>query len=509
VKPSNGVHLVFGPFRFDSTSGLLFEEGVDVALPPRAATILTNLLETPGEMVSKEDLIDAVWGDTAVTDQSLTEAVKLLRHALGDDPKSPTYIHTLRGRGYRFIAEVSAVSKGVPMPKHAPITKDGPRPTDEARNSAIRAGPATSASERRRGRRILVGIAAVAIAALGGTFLVWTGLIQTTDQVAQLERRMDALGTGAFERVAWAGDAEFSGSPSPDGKYIAYVGSSGRPQLWLYETETGLKRQLTEPEPEHAVHRDGRAVFSPDGRKIAYVVWLMNANVFELRVLTLSPEYEPRQDVEAVVIHRGAWIVAHDWSPEGGSVLVARQSDAGLEIVLIPVPGGPSPPRDEDILTVLVGVEDASIDGPRKISMSPNGDAIAYDVAQGDGMGNRDIKTLSLNDGTETTIVDHPLNDHSPLWAPDGRRLVFVSNRQGLYGLYTVRIADRQEAGPAALNTRGLDWSVRLLGVPTFTLPRWSRGRSRLRESRSKSSRKSLARTSLRRGHPTVHTWPT
>ena len=98
----------FGAFRFDRTNRILLKEGIEVSLPPRALAILDDLLERKGEVVSKQELMDRVWHGSYVSETSLTEAVSLLRQALGDDPQQPEYIQTVHRRGYRFVANVSA-----------------------------------------------------------------------------------------------------------------------------------------------------------------------------------------------------------------------------------------------------------------------------------------------------------------------------------------------------------------------------------------------------------------
>lgn len=92
----------FGDFRFIPGDGL-WRDGRAVPLPPRALGVLSALLATPGVVVSKKALMDAVWPDTFVTESSLLEAIGLLRNALGDDRRQPTYIQTVHRRGYRFI----------------------------------------------------------------------------------------------------------------------------------------------------------------------------------------------------------------------------------------------------------------------------------------------------------------------------------------------------------------------------------------------------------------------
>src|SRR5215203_285007 len=91
-----------GSFRFIPGDGL-WRNGRIVALPPRAVGVLWTLLATPGVVVSKQSLMDAVWPDTFVTESSLLEAIALVRDALGDDRKQPAYIKTAQRRRDRFF----------------------------------------------------------------------------------------------------------------------------------------------------------------------------------------------------------------------------------------------------------------------------------------------------------------------------------------------------------------------------------------------------------------------
>jgi DNA-binding winged helix-turn-helix (wHTH) protein len=106
----------FGPFTFDRVSRLLRREGAEVPLPPRVLGVLVLLLEPPGEVVTKQALISAVWRDAFVTETSIAEAISVLRQTLGDDPQRPIYIQTLHRRGYRFIAEVVDAAAALSRP---------------------------------------------------------------------------------------------------------------------------------------------------------------------------------------------------------------------------------------------------------------------------------------------------------------------------------------------------------------------------------------------------------
>ena len=97
----------FGPFELDSASGRLFRGRRRVPLSDTQAAILVQLVSNGGEVVSREALIEAAWGNTAVTENSLRQAIRRLRQALGDGRKGAIYIETLRTRGFRFAAAVA------------------------------------------------------------------------------------------------------------------------------------------------------------------------------------------------------------------------------------------------------------------------------------------------------------------------------------------------------------------------------------------------------------------
>ena len=75
-----------------------------VRLEPKVMQVLVCLAEHQGELVTKEQLIRAVWADTFVTDDVLTRCISELRKALNDDPKQPRFIETIPKSGYRLIA---------------------------------------------------------------------------------------------------------------------------------------------------------------------------------------------------------------------------------------------------------------------------------------------------------------------------------------------------------------------------------------------------------------------
>lgn len=102
---ANGQFRV-GAWCVDPTGGRILRDGEEVRLDPRTMRLLHCLAERPGEVVSVNQLLDAVWPDVTVAPDSVYQAVAQLRRLLSDDPRSPTYIATAPRQGYRLIAAV-------------------------------------------------------------------------------------------------------------------------------------------------------------------------------------------------------------------------------------------------------------------------------------------------------------------------------------------------------------------------------------------------------------------
>lgn len=98
--------LAFADIVVDPGHRRLLRNGGGVVIGERAFDLLLVLLEHPGEVVEKQNLLDEVWPDVVVGEESLAKAVSELRAALGDRASSPRFVQTVHRRGYRFIAEV-------------------------------------------------------------------------------------------------------------------------------------------------------------------------------------------------------------------------------------------------------------------------------------------------------------------------------------------------------------------------------------------------------------------
>ena len=103
----------FGDFRLDpGKRRLLGRDGTPISLSPKAYDTLAYLVERPGAVVHKDELMQAIWPDTAVEENNLTQNISILRRALGEGRGEHRYIATVPGRGYQFVAGVRADASG-------------------------------------------------------------------------------------------------------------------------------------------------------------------------------------------------------------------------------------------------------------------------------------------------------------------------------------------------------------------------------------------------------------
>src|SRR5271165_6905024 len=115
----------FYPFLLDTINECLWRQNVDgddekIRLTPKGFAVLRYLVEHAGRLVTQSELLEAVWPDTFVQPEVLKSQILDVRHALGDDAKSPRFIETLPRRGYQFIAPVADVAVQVDLGNESP-----------------------------------------------------------------------------------------------------------------------------------------------------------------------------------------------------------------------------------------------------------------------------------------------------------------------------------------------------------------------------------------------------
>lgn len=114
VPMKGGVTFRFGEITFDAGRRQVFRGPHEIQLTPRAYRLLEFLLARRPQAVSKEEILEAVWSQTFVTEGSLSALVKDLRKALGEDARTPSLIRTVFGFGYAFQGTVQEVEERTP-----------------------------------------------------------------------------------------------------------------------------------------------------------------------------------------------------------------------------------------------------------------------------------------------------------------------------------------------------------------------------------------------------------
>src|SRR5262249_47335438 len=109
----NEKRIVFDPFSLDLANECLWRGSEAIKLRPKAFAVLDYLVEHPGQLVTKDELLNAVWPGTFVGEAVLKVVIRQIREVLGDDPKCPRFIETAHRRGYRFIGSIAESAQAI------------------------------------------------------------------------------------------------------------------------------------------------------------------------------------------------------------------------------------------------------------------------------------------------------------------------------------------------------------------------------------------------------------
>ena len=235
----------FGDIRVDLARMSVWRADRPVLLEPKAFDVLRFLIEHRDRLVTKDELLDAVWSKTFVTPNVLTRAVAQLRKAIGDDAQEARYIETVTRRGYRFIA---------------PIIVDSIA-GDERLAAVTTPLPSTAPSSARASIPLTLAMVALVVSA-GVVLFAWT-----RSSGANAATVKPAPAAPIAQRVTTRNANDMSPAISDDGRAIAYVSDrSGRLEIYVVATAPGSQ--------EVAITNDGGQnvdpAWSPDGRLIAY-----------------------------------------------------------------------------------------------------------------------------------------------------------------------------------------------------------------------------------------------
>lgn len=366
--------------------------------------VMNYLMVHAGELVSKDELLEKVWGIRAVSDGRITRVIRVLRVALGDDSRTPTYIETVPKRGYRLVAAIEQVSAEPLISSHA-----------AARPAAQQASPPTNTHAAWRARIYLTGFILLPLL-LAGYF--WWASNSEQDELA-------ATPLWRYEPVTFLDGIEFYHSISPDEKLLAFsYASSPSDNVVKLKIQNLQNHQVTTL--TDAPYSSFGAAWSPDGMQLAYQRTL-SGRLCEIRLLTLTAGRD-QVLADELLTRCGAQSISArlSWSPDGRFLVYpSREEGQGqMALVLYPVQGGQS-----QILTA----PPASGFGDYAARFSRDGSRLAFLRY---ASGSAELWVLDLSSRSTRQLLR--LSDFSPGnidWSLDDKEIIYPTGRSSLKAL--------------------------------------------------------------------------
>jgi serine/threonine protein kinase/Tol biopolymer transport system component len=289
----------------------------------------------------------------------------------------------------------------------------------------------------------------LATASVAGA-LVLGGLVALTRPGPRAAAGAVTPGVRAFPRVD--NDNEVL-SLSPDGTKAAFMNYDKGQNLAVFDVTSQQTRLLTNFDWSPASSWVYRAVWSPDGRRIAYTQCPLQSQAgssCEVRAVTLAGASSMivRSQSESELMWPDGWL------PDGSAIVVtAVRRGRTATIGLVPSDGGPFVP--------LRPISGWTGRVPPRTSVSPDGRWIAFTEGSPG-----DIYVINRDGRAARRITDHPAEDRFPVWSPDGRYLAFMSDRGGSAALWMVAFKDGQAGEPVRVKD-GMQDVFDLLGWTT------------------------------------------
>jgi Tol biopolymer transport system component/DNA-binding winged helix-turn-helix (wHTH) protein len=441
----------FADVEVDERNFSVTKAGEALPIEPKVLKVLQFLLHHAGRVVTKDELLDAVWNDCSVSESSLTRSVATLRRLLGDDIREPRYIATVPTVGYRFLCDVQVAEDGFVASRTA--NADPPPPP-------MQTAQTTSARLLTSGRRIAI-MAAIGATAVFAAVFGWFGWTQRHQAQAAVSVKLIPLTT-------YPGIAQHP-SLSPDGSHVAFSWNGpgeGNFDIYVKTAAPGTAgavpplRLTTDPAD------DINPVWSPDGTSIAFLRKINPENQF--KVLLIPALGGPERKLADVSIPETGWLYAPylAWMSDNQSLVITDRPSAEQPTALY-------------LLSTHTGEKQqltfppAGVLGDSCVAVSPDGTAIGFRRANVAGQWRGGTYVLALDGdlnprGDPRQVTPEPgpqLQSHffdwsCVAWTADGRRLLFPY----ALGLWTVpvsvgsRTPIRAQATMAIETGEGVNW---------------------------------------------------
>jgi Tol biopolymer transport system component/DNA-binding winged helix-turn-helix (wHTH) protein len=237
----------FDRFRIDTKRHLLMRDGEPIAVKPKALDTLILLVQHPGQLLEKEELMTRLWPDTAVEEANLTQNIFVVRKALGEASGEQRFIATVARQGYRFVGDVREVAEG-----------ELSRPEDAVDGEGRPVASSGRAGRLQRRYFIYAGLAIVLSLAGASLYLAARRAPPNIDTSPSAAHNLTRLtyGPGLQTDVSW----------SPDGRRVAYAwDKEANFDIWIQSLDGGEPTRVTSSAADET-----QPAWSPDGERLVF-----------------------------------------------------------------------------------------------------------------------------------------------------------------------------------------------------------------------------------------------
>lgn len=236
-----------------------------------------------------------------------------------------------------------------------------------------------------------------------------------------------------------------------DGKYIRSIGgNTGDVKQFEIAIGDTIRIKNKSNWSENEKNNLDTYMFSPDGEKLIYSIAVLDSTTniwsYELRIRNLDGS-----ELRTLYNEKEDYVFPFDWSPDGRFILSVRTHNNVDALTLISIADG-SQRILKKITTGYIGLWIARF--------SPDGKFIAFSSVKKSNSSNSDILIINVDSGKEVFVAEHPAEDQMLRWTPDGKNLVFLSDRSGTWDLWSVRINDGKQQGEPQVIKKDFGYNV-------------------------------------------------